>query len=190
MVVCNVSFLKFEMSTSRVENGLTGWFSFKNRLAGCFSFMSHGWVKKQLYVTSDSALCRSGIGEKATLCHHQSEPYHVGRWYMVKKYSNTSLIHSHGICDRTVGHKMEGHDKFHHSCRVYKSFFVLRFLPFCSSSKKKWMNKKIKEKTTNNIASFMGHELCDLDRLGADLGWPVLEQHAWSHPRTTPIIRG
>ena len=24
------------------------------------------------------------VGEKATLCHHQSEPYHVGRWYMVK----------------------------------------------------------------------------------------------------------
>ena len=64
MVVCNGSFLKFEMSASRVENGLAGWFSFKNGLAGWFSFMSHGWVKKQLYVTSDSALCRSELVKK------------------------------------------------------------------------------------------------------------------------------
>jgi len=56
--------------------------------------MSHGWVKKQLYVTSDSALCRSGIGEKATLCHHQSEPLHAGRWYTIKKIQ----IHFFYIC--------------------------------------------------------------------------------------------
>jgi len=52
-------------------------------------------------------------------------------------------------------------------CTDHFLFFVFSL----SAPRVKKMNEqKIKEKNTNNIASFMGHELCDLDRLGADLG--------------------